>query len=345
MTEKQFPILHQCDAGEIRSLRESGRFFWVDLSRAEGPPPEEVAHTFGLSEAARDVLFDFDPSAPPARRGRVEEELIVFAFWCAATPTPRATEGAEALGLFRVNVCVHGDFLLTVHDRAFDLPAVIGSGGIPPGRSERYAVYVVLEGMASTLIEALDTIERQVAEVEARLLDSQNGSAEAKPSPKPEPMIRALRSRLTTLRIRIASERGIFGRVGEEIEHVPALESDREAYFPRIEGLLDRAIDRIDAASSALSHMLDIQLNEITFRLTVIATVFLPLTFLTGFFGMNFGWLVDHIGSAVAFWLLGVGLMTAPLLLVLALLRGQAAATRLRRMGQRLLAREPAPRP
>ena len=339
MTEKQFPILRQCDAGEIRRLRESGRFFWVDLSRAEGASPDEVARAFGLSEAARGILFDFDPSTPPARRGRVEEELIVFAFWCAATPNPPATEGAGALGLFRVNVCVHGDFLLTVHDRAFDLPAVIGSGGIPPGRSERYAVYVVLDGMSSTLIEAIDAIERQVAELETRLLDSQNGSTQTTTRPKPEPMIRALRSRLTTLRIRIASERGIFSRVGEEIEHVPALESDRETYFQRIEGLLDRAIDRIDAASSARSHILDVQLNETTFRLTVIATVFLPLTFLTGFFGMNFGWLVDHIDSAPAFWLLGVGLMTGPLLLVLALLRGRAAAMRLRRMGQRLIAR------
>ena len=50
----------------------------------------------------------------------------------------------------------------------------------------------------------------------------------------------------------------------------------------------------------------------------MIATIFLPLTFLTGFFGMNFGWLVDHIDSATAFWLLGVGLMTGPLILVFA---------------------------
>ena len=85
--------------------------------------------------------------------------------------------------------------------------------------------------------------------------------------------------------------------------------------------------------------MLDIQLNETTFRLTVIATIFLPLTFLTGFFGMNFGWLVDHIDSAAAFWLLGVGLMTGPLILVLALLRGGDAADRLQSVGRSLIGR------
>ena len=52
--------------------------------------------------------------------------------------------------------------------------------------------------------------------------------------------------------MRIAAERGLFGRVGEEIEQIPSLEADREAYFDRILGELDRAVDRIDAASSAL---------------------------------------------------------------------------------------------
>ena len=137
--------------------------------------------------------------------------------------------------------------------------------------------------------------------------------------------------------MRIAAERGLFGRIEEEIQRVPRLQADRKVYFDRIEGELDRAVDRVDAASSALRHLLDVQLNETTYRLTLVATIFLPLTFLTGFFGMNFGWLVEHIDSAAAFWVLGVGLMMGPLLLVLALLRGGDAAARLKRLGGRLI--------
>ena len=47
----------------------------------------------------------------------------------------------------------------------------------------------------------------------------------------------------------------------------------------------------IDAYLSTASN----RLNVTTKQLAVIATIFLPLTFVTGFFGQNFGWMVDHV--------------------------------------------------
>jgi magnesium transporter len=334
MAVEQIPIVRQCDAAEIRRLRASGRFFWADLAQAGGPSPEQVADAFELSADATRALFDFTRGGSPAQRVHVEQALIVFPFWCAAHPDAGPAGGADALGIFRVNVLLHGDFLLTFHERRFDLPGAVAEGQIPPGRSERYAVYVALDGMTNSLLEALAAIEREIGDLESRLQE-----AGTRTNAGDQRLIRSLRSRLTTMRMRSGAERALFGRVGEEIEHIPSLESDREAYFERIESQLDLAVDRIDAASSALSHVLDIQLNETTFKLTVIATIFLPLTFLTGFFGMNFGWMVDQIGSPAAFWLLGVGLMSGPLLLVIALLRGGNVARRLRSLGRRLAGR------
>jgi magnesium transporter len=127
-------------------------------------------------------------------------------------------------------------------------------------------------------------------------------------------------------------ERVLFERASGELEHVAGLEADRRRYFDRIITQLDRVIDGIDAGGDELSRALEVQLNETTYRPTIVATIFLPLTFLTGFFGMNFGWMVAHVDSAAAFWLLGLGgCIVAVLLIIGFLVREGALSARRRR--------------
>jgi magnesium transporter len=65
------------------------------------------------------------------------------------------------------------------------------------------------------------------------------------------------------------------------------------------------------AVISLEQNDISVRQNETTKQLTVIATIFLPLSFLTGFFGMNFGWLVGHITSLWSFLALGIGSLAA----------------------------------
>ncbi|MDF6044555.1 CorA family divalent cation transporter [Streptomyces sp. JH14] len=57
--------------------------------------------------------------------------------------------------------------------------------------------------------------------------------------------------------------------------------------------------------------------NGVINRLAIVSTIFLPLSFLTGFFGMNFTYMTDELESRVVFWLLAVGLQAIVLFIAL----------------------------
>jgi len=60
-----------------------------------------------------------------------------------------------------------------------------------------------------------------------------------------------------------------------------------------------------------LGDALSRQAAVINERLTLVTVVFLPLTVISSFFGMNFAWMVDHIGSGADFIVLGIVLPVA----------------------------------
>ena len=75
----------------------------------------------------------------------------------------------------------------------------------------------------------------------------------------------------------------------------------------RISDMVDSYRDLLSGSLDAYMSMVSNRLNDVMKQLTIIATVFLPLSFLTGFFGQNFAWLVVRLGSLGAFLGLGIG--------------------------------------
>lgn len=70
------------------------------------------------------------------------------------------------------------------------------------------------------------------------------------------------------------------------------------------------------AVISVEQTRISVQQSTTMERLTILATVFLPLTFVTGFFGQNFDWLVGHITGLARFIEFGVGGLLIPLALL-----------------------------
>ncbi|MEU3862380.1 CorA family divalent cation transporter [Streptomyces sp. NPDC028722] len=88
--------------------------------------------------------------------------------------------------------------------------------------------------------------------------------------------------------------------------------------------------DATRRASASYSSLAAGEQNGVINRLAIVSTIFLPLTFLTGYFGMNFSFLTDEMESRAVFWLLAVGLQVGVLFAALYVLHRTHLWRRLR---------------
>lgn len=86
-------------------------------------------------------------------------------------------------------------------------------------------------------------------------------------------------------------------------------------YYQKVWDMTEDHEDLIEGLSKTFDSMQTNKTNEIMKILTIISSIILPLTFVTGFFGMNVAFSFIPDGSTVAVWvifaamvLLGVGL-------------------------------------
>ena len=119
---------------------------------------------------------------------------------------------------------------------------------------------------------------------------------------------------LVGMRKAVTPQRDAFARVMGGVAELPGLDDDDERYFRDVYDHLIRISDLIDSYRDLLTGAMDVylstvsnRLNAVMKQLTIIATIFLPLTWLTGFFGQNFGFEVRHIGGWASFVGLGIG--------------------------------------
>jgi magnesium transporter len=168
-------------------------------------------------------------------------------------------------------------------------------------------IYLVIDQLVDSFFPVLDTFDSQIDELEDAIL--------VKPTDEQLGTLFAMKRSLIVIRKVITPERDMFASISAGVTELPGLSTDGQRYMRDIYDHLIRISDLVDGYRDLLSGVMDTHLSTVSNRLnvvmkqlTIIATVFLPLSFLTGFFGQNFSFLVAHITGRWPFYVFGIGL-------------------------------------
>jgi magnesium transporter len=296
-------VLDRFDAEQIRALSERGEFFWLDLEAPSDAEIDELAALLDLPPLAVEDTHEFDQRAKIDDYG--DRLLIVF-------------YGAQSAELVEVQLHLSRGRVVTVHRVPCDALAAVRGQRI---HSDHEVVYRILDALSESVLNLLHDIEREVSGLEQRSFEQ--------PSAVDRRRITELRGELFRLLQVIVPLRDMLNPGAATIERVLGMEAG-EAHHPYqdVRDDLVLAVNLIAYCREMLADALNVylqatsnRLNEVGTRLTVLATIFVPLTIVTGFFGQNFKWLTDHIDSLASFLVWGVGGIVIPAAVIWAWLR------------------------
>jgi magnesium transporter len=242
--------------------------------------------------------------------------------------TARYDDEREEVEFGEVSIFMSRRFLITVRQGiASDLhgarlrlerrPELLQEG---PGA----VLWAILDKVVDDYAPVVEGLERDIEEVESTVF-----SATAAPTQRiyllrreASDFYRAVHPLLGPLD---SIERGVYSMIGPELrtffrdvnDHLKLVDEEVVAQRDLLAVILQANMAVVSVAQNEIS----VRQNETAKQLTIIATIFLPLTFLTGFFGQNFGWLVDHVDTFWAFAVYGLGLMAASAAVLYALVR------------------------
>jgi magnesium transporter len=181
-------------------------------------------------------------------------------------------------------------------------------------------VYLVVDALTDSFFPVLSSFDDQIDDLETSIL--------AQPTETQLGQIFAMKRQLLGIRKVVGPQRDIFAGVTAGVTVLPGMSEEGERYFRDLYDHLIRIGDMVDGYRDLVSGVMDTHLSTVSNRLNVvmkqlaiIATVFLPLSFLTGFFGQNFSWLVDRIGGLPTFVGVGIGLEVVAVILLFILFK------------------------
>jgi len=274
-----FEAWHLTSAAEIADLRRPGKVVWLDVCGLERNTIEALAAAFDLHPLA------VEDAVHTHQRAKVESykqhELIV-ARMVGAVDGELMSE--------QVSVFVGPGFVITIQERPGDPFEPVrerlrlGRGRIRKAGAD-YLAYALLDAIVDHYFPLLEELGDRIEELEEDIVQA--------PGDRNLPKIQALRRTLIMFRRATWPLRDAVG--GLSRGEIPFFTDDTRVFLRDTQDHLLRIVDVLESYRDMAGGLMDLHLsmvstrmNEVMQVLTVISTIFIPLTFIAGIYGMNF---------------------------------------------------------
>ncbi|WP_053227058.1 magnesium transporter CorA family protein [Solirubrobacter soli] len=298
-------VLTTVDPELIAHLREEHHFFWIDLV---GPDADTV-HRLGAALDLHPVALE--DTLEMGQRPKIEPYVghVLVVFYTARVP-------AQPL---EVHLYISGDYIATVHrdpcDALVNLHAELAE---EPTHDEEMLIYRVLDGLTDAHYPVIAELETRIDALEVEILTR----------PRREHLTQSYRLKqdVRELHRLTAAEHEQFKTAHEVILDLEGLTKGTRPYLrdigdhlAQIAGEYQRQIEDLLALTQTYFNANSDRLNAVATRITIGGTIFVLHTVVTGFFGQNFGWLVNNIDTKHDFLLFGVSSLVVPTVVLLTL--------------------------
>lgn len=174
-------------------------------------------------------------------------------------------------------------------------------------RGADYLLYALVDSVVDYYFQILETMGDRVEEIELSVLDN----------PEQEILneLHKIRREILYLRRSIYPLREVVSRL-EKLEE-PVVSAETRVFIRDLYDHTIQVIETVEVFRDMASGMLDLYMNSVSNKmnnvmkvLTIIATIFIPLTFIAGVYGMNFEYMpeLEWRGSYFVVWALMIAL-------------------------------------
>src|SRR6185436_19610081 len=267
------------EASGLRTIIDIPGLLWLDLDDPMSKSLDELAARYGFHELA---IEDCRHGIQPAKIDHYTGHSFVI------INTTHYSDQPCELKLREIDLFLGPDYAVTVHfgisNAVVDVEHRIATWAKKVAHPD-HVLHAVIDTVVDRYLPTLDSIGDTIDRVEDEVL--------IHPDVKLLETIFDLKRGLLQFRRAVASQRELLNVLIRDSS--PLIREEMHIYFRDVYDHSVRAMDLVETYRDLLSGSLDIYLtqvanrtNDIVKALTILSTIMLPLTLVTGYFGMNF---------------------------------------------------------